>query len=122
MVSQENIDLLIHLAQSPEKGRPIDFQVFANLLDQYPDFDLLRKVFIEQGLRFGAKGPHFMKELEIWQKKKQILEPEEHIGGRNYDEDIDILSFTDKIKFFLDGFKPVLSPVDIHSFNQEGNR
>jgi hypothetical protein len=111
MVSEENIDLLLTLAKDPARGRPMDFQVFATLLDSYPDFDLLRKVFIEQGIRFGAKGPHFLKEQEIWKKKQRILEPDPQHPTRNYDEDIDILPFNDKIKFFLDSFSAINKPL-----------
>lgn len=70
MVKKEDIDLLLRLDKYPNKCTPIDFEIVSNLLDQYPDFDFLRKVFVSIGQILGARGELFDKEVEKWELRK----------------------------------------------------
>jgi hypothetical protein len=113
MVNQDNLNLLIHLAKYPEEGKPIDFQVVATLLDTYPDFDLLRKVFVEQGMRFGAKGAHFLKEQELWNMKQQMLTPvlTEQESIKKMDSDFE--PFDKKATSFIRTFATINKPLNL---------
>jgi hypothetical protein len=108
MVELKDIQLIIHLSQKPEKATPLDFEWLAQLLDQYPEFDLLRKVFIQVGLKFGAKSEAFSKEINQWELKKPFYES--IIIVAEMKNKIDELICSEKIAFFLKNFKPIYTP------------
>ncbi|WP_304234692.1 hypothetical protein [Jiulongibacter sediminis] len=110
MVSQENIDLLIKLAENPKSTTPFDFQILSELLDQYPDFDLLRMVFIQAGERLGAKGAAFEKEKKYWKLKEALLRSPTSKKKETPLEVDENLSFTEKIERFIKNFKECHSP------------
>jgi hypothetical protein len=111
MVEKKDIDLLLHLSNKPEKATPLDFEWLANLLDQFPGFDLLRKVFVEVGLKFGATSDDFMVELNKWELRKPF-----YVEAVKLEESNKIDQFTthEKIEKFLNTFKAVYSPQGIN--------
>ncbi len=108
MVALKDIQLIIHLSVKPEKATPMDFEWLAQLLDKYPHFDLLRKVFIQVGLKFGAKSEAFSKEISLWELRQPFYETLNIISEMN--NKIDELTSSEKIALFLKNFNLILSP------------
>lgn len=110
MVNSNDIDLLLKLSKEPEKATPLDFEKLAELLDRFPDFDLLRKAFILVGEQFGASGENFEKERAIWNAKRLFYEPETLKVKSVRQEEIENYSLDEKIKLFIEHYKPIHSP------------
>lgn len=110
MVSQENISLLIKLAENPRCATPFDFQLLSELLDDYPDFDLLRLVFIQAGELLGAKGPAFDKEKRLWQLKEALIRGTASKSKEMPQLKVENLSFRERIDRFIKNFKACHSP------------
>ncbi|AWV98695.1 hypothetical protein [Arcticibacterium luteifluviistationis] len=110
MVNSNEIEFLINLCQNPEKATPLDFEKLAELLDQHPDFDLLRKAFILVGEQFGASGQNFEKEKAIWNTKKAFYEPAPIKPKSVNRERLDTYSIEEKINLFIQNYQAVYSP------------
>ncbi|WP_341227477.1 hypothetical protein [uncultured Arcticibacterium sp.] len=110
MVKSNDTELLLKLCNEPEKATPLDFEKLAELLDRFPDFDLLRKAFILVGEQFGASGENFEKERAIWNGKRIFYEPESVKVKTIRQEEIDNYSLEEKIKLFLKHYKAVNAP------------
>jgi hypothetical protein len=110
MVSQENLSLLIKLAENPKSSTPFDFQLLSELLDNHPDFDFLRMVFIQAGERLGAKGAAFEKEKRLWQLKEALLRGTATKTKELPQLKVENLSFRERIDRFIKNFKACHSP------------
>lgn len=113
MVSQDNMSLLISLAKNPGSVTPFDFQILSDLLDKYPDFDLLRMVFIQAGEQLGAKGEAFEKEKKHWLLKESLLRNPVSKVREAPEKKEDKLSFREKTDRFIKTFKAIHSPNDL---------
>jgi hypothetical protein len=110
MVEQKEIKLLLHLNQKPEKATPMDFEWLAKLLSQYPDFDLLRKVFVQVGQKFGAKSEAFEKETNLWELKNKFYESPTRSKTSDDFNKIDELMASEKLDLFIKYFTPIHWP------------
>jgi hypothetical protein len=107
MVGSKDIELLLKLSNNAKIVTPLDFEWLANLLDQNPEFDLLRKVFVEIGLKFGAKSDDFKVEMNKWELRKTFYEEEIKPYENN---EIDLFTIHEKIEKFNNTFKAIYSP------------
>lgn len=111
MVSKSEIAVILRIIEKPEVGTPMDFEFFSGLLDQYPDFDLLRKAFVLLGQKLGAKGPNFQKEVDLWNLKNSWINP---VKVKKWaDESVDIIPIQQKMAFFMEDFRPIHRPKSI---------
>lgn len=110
VIVNNDIDLLIHLCQKPEKATPMDMEWLSELLKAYPDFDLLRKVYVTVGEKFGMKDVNFQKEKDLWNLKIPFYESDAEKVKQVIKNEIDQYSVNERIDFFLQKFVLVHSP------------
>lgn len=113
MVKKEDIDLLLRLDKYPNKCTPIDFEIVSNLLDQYPDFDFLRKVFVSIGQILGARGELFEKEVEKWELRKVFYPKNSKAIVQKKQPKKEKNSISACIDQFIEHFKPINKPADV---------
>ncbi|MGR3809915.1 hypothetical protein [Jiulongibacter sp. NS-SX5] len=112
MVSKSNIDLLIGLAESPQSVTPFDFQILSDLLDQYPDFDFLRMVFVSAGEKLGAKGAAFEAERQKWLLKAKLIQSKQE-NVKTESKPKENLTYIERVDRFLKNFQPVHRPENL---------
>ncbi|UBM59836.1 hypothetical protein LAG90_04135 [Marinilongibacter aquaticus] len=109
MVKNEVVEFILDLADQTDHATLIDFEMLSKLMDQYPDFDLLRKVFVDVGLFLGARGTNFENEKAIWESRKNML-TEKQISTVEKVENTENGSIHERYERFVKQFRPQYSP------------
>ncbi len=113
MVNSKDIDLLIHLAEQPEKATPMDWDWLHELLKSYPNFDFLLKVYLSVSNQLGIVTEGIEESLANWNNKQGFFQNSNTAKEVRSISEIDKCTTSQRIRLFIANFEAKHAPFSL---------